>query len=415
MLTHGYVADDLVKVVLVPIVKSKTGDVTSKDNYRPIALACVISKVFELLLIELSADKLESDDHQFAFKAEHSTDTCIFVFKQVVEYYNRNGSPVYACFLDASKAFDRVNHWTLYKKLIEKRTPLIVVRVLMSWYSAQRFLVRWGRSYSYDFKVTNGVRQGGVMSPLLYNIYNDRLNVQLSSSKYGCEMNNTKLNNLSYADDMVLLAPSVTGLQNLIHICEEYAAEHDTIYNTKKSICMMFCPQKRKFKSKPSTKLLGRNLEYVQEVTYLGHVISADLKDESDIRRQYRSLCVRANMLSRRFGRCSDMVKSHLFRSYCISMYCAALWSNYSQKSIKSLQVCYNNALRMLLGRPRYCSASDMFVKAGLPSFYEYLRKSVYGFMQRINKSKNLLISCVTDGVMQDSKMWSKWNELLYI
>ena len=66
----------------------------------------------------------------------------------------------------------------------------------------------------------------------------------------------------------------------------------------------------RKFKSKPNTKPLGSILEYVQEVTCLYHVMRANLKDEADIKHQYRSLCIRANTctLSRPFERCSDVV-----------------------------------------------------------------------------------------------------------
>ena len=95
MLNHGYVPKELTRVVLMPIIKSKSGDIKSKDNYRPIALASVMSKVLELVLIDISGSSLDTTDHQFVFKQGHSTDTCIFVLKQVIEYYNRLGSPVF--------------------------------------------------------------------------------------------------------------------------------------------------------------------------------------------------------------------------------------------------------------------------------------------------------------------------------
>ena len=73
-------------------------------------------------------------DHQFGFKSRHSTDMCIFTVKNLIKYYTDQNTPVYTCLLDASKAFDRVNHWTLFAKLINSQTPLLIVRVLLYWY-----------------------------------------------------------------------------------------------------------------------------------------------------------------------------------------------------------------------------------------------------------------------------------------
>ena len=85
-------------------------------NYRPIALASVIYKVLEMALLVKLEKYLYSSDYQFGFKPKHSTDLCIYSLKEVIEFYKSPSSSVYVCFMDASKAFDRVNHWTLFKK-----------------------------------------------------------------------------------------------------------------------------------------------------------------------------------------------------------------------------------------------------------------------------------------------------------
>ena len=72
--------------------------------------------------------------------------------------------------------------------------------------------VRWGGTYSTFFSVTNGVRQGSILSPYLFNIYVDDLSVALNACRVGCCVGKVLINHLMYADDLVILAPSVSGL-----------------------------------------------------------------------------------------------------------------------------------------------------------------------------------------------------------
>ena len=116
----------MISVVLVPIVKNKNASICSKSNYRPIALASIVSKVFEKIIYDRIAYSLITCDNQFGFKAKHSTDMCIYAFKEAVLKYRGLNSNVYSCFLDASKAFDRVNHYVLFEKLIKRGIPIYI-------------------------------------------------------------------------------------------------------------------------------------------------------------------------------------------------------------------------------------------------------------------------------------------------
>ena len=111
----------------------------------------------------------------------HSTDMCIYALKCTIEYYRCHNSPVYSCYLDASKAYDKVNHWKLFKKLIHRKVTLLVVRILMLWYRNQTFIVKWGTLSSSAFAVCNGVHQGGILSPYLFGLYVDGLSVGSNS------------------------------------------------------------------------------------------------------------------------------------------------------------------------------------------------------------------------------------------
>ena len=97
-------------------MKNKSRDATDKHNYRPIAISTTTSKVLELLMPHKIDSYLYTTDNQFGLKQNHGTDMCIYALRQTIDYYKGNYSPVFICYLDASKAFDRVNHWCLFLK-----------------------------------------------------------------------------------------------------------------------------------------------------------------------------------------------------------------------------------------------------------------------------------------------------------
>jgi hypothetical protein len=328
MLTHGFLPVEFMSSAIIPIIKNKTGDSKDKGNYRPVAIVTACSKIFEHILLNLIDDCLRTCDNQFGFKAKHSTDLCIFTLKSVIEYYKRHKSPVFSCFLDASKAFDRVNHWTLFKKLSDRNIPILIIRILCCWYREQSVYIRWGDCMSDGFKVTNGVRQGSILSPKIFAIYVDQLSVRLIESKVGCFIDNVCFNHLFYADDLCLLAPSAIALQKLINICNIYGIEHDILYNPLKSICMVFKPNRYRLHC-PPVHIGSEQVEYRQSVKYLGVLLKTDLQDNDEMLKHVRGLYARCNTVLRKFASCSPSIKLHLFQTYCSSFYCAHLWSNY--------------------------------------------------------------------------------------
>ena len=119
-LVHSFLPKELMLTLIVPLVKKQAGDISSVNNYRPIALCTMASKVLETVLLHTIDTYLTVEDNQFGFRKGLSTDMCIYTFKQIIEYYCNHSSPAYICYLDASKAFDRVNHWKLFKKLLDR-------------------------------------------------------------------------------------------------------------------------------------------------------------------------------------------------------------------------------------------------------------------------------------------------------
>ena len=142
--------------------------------------------------------------------------------------------PVYVAFLDASKAFDKISHWTLFRKLIDRNVPMCYL------YQHQLMSVRWGYSISNVYNVANGVRQVGILSPKLFNIYIDGLSNILNNSLIGGSLGGKRINHMLYTDDLCIVSLSSAGLQKLLSICDEYCATHSITFNVKKSVCMFF-------------------------------------------------------------------------------------------------------------------------------------------------------------------------------
>ena len=107
---NGPLSADLIETTIVPIIKNKSGNLSDSNNYRPIGLTTIVSKILESGLLMKCSDYLNSCDNQFGFKFSHSTDLCTNTLKEYIEYYKNRETTVYVTFLDASKAFDRLNY-----------------------------------------------------------------------------------------------------------------------------------------------------------------------------------------------------------------------------------------------------------------------------------------------------------------
>ena len=155
-----------------------------------------------------------TDSLQFGFKRGIGCTEAIFTLKSVISNFVDNGSSVYVASLDISKAFDKVNHCKLFNSLLAAGLPPVIINVLCCWYSKLFVTVRWNTSLSMQFAVCSSVRQGSTLSPALFNLFINAFIVKLKSSGIGCHICDQYFGCLLYADDLILLSPSVAGLHS---------------------------------------------------------------------------------------------------------------------------------------------------------------------------------------------------------
>ena len=106
--------------------------------------------------------------------------------------------------------------------------------------------IKWGQSKSNFFTVSNGVRQGGILSPRLFAVYVDDLSKQLSDARSGCFTGHQCINHVMYVDDICLLAPSALGLQKPLKMCYDFSRDNDIIFTYLKSVYVVFKPKRYK-------------------------------------------------------------------------------------------------------------------------------------------------------------------------
>ena len=313
-----------------------------------------------------------------------STSLCTGTAKNVAHHYIHNGSHVYGCLLDASKAFDLVRHDILFDRLSHRGLPQFISSFLLNWYKSQELCVRWGKVLSSSFTVSNGVRQGGVLSPVLFTIYMDELLLQLKHNAVGCHWDHHFAGAFCYADDLILLAPSLSALRIMLHTCESFSVSHGLKFNASKT-------QLIRFGSSPSSNcqatifFCGSRLQFVDTVTHLGHVLSFNLSDSTDIILKTRNMVKMANCLLYSFSGIDPVTLTRLFNSFCLSLHGAAIW-NLSNPSLRSLEVAFNNILRKIWRLPYNCHTRILHLTAGLVSPFNLIHR----------RSQSLLVSATT-------------------
>ncbi len=254
----------------------KSGDPYLTDNYRGIILNSVIGKFISLLMTKRLQKKLENENklHKFqgGFRKDHRTSDNIFILSQIMKWYKSKKKPLYICFIDFKKAFDKLNRNALLYKLIGIGISGKFYNVVKSMYSDNKTCIKVGNQITEYFDCNIGVRQGDPMSPTLFNIFINDLAINLEQGPCdGAQIENFKCSFMFYADDLILLSQTKDGLQNSIDIVSKYCQDWSIAINARKSKVML-CNKRVSNENKFIVETEA--LEIVKKYNYLGIVIS---------------------------------------------------------------------------------------------------------------------------------------------
>jgi hypothetical protein len=378
-------------VLFKPIVKAGKSDRTDSSNYRAIAYGSIFFKLFELVFLNKFSDKLDTADNQFGFKPKHSTALCCWSVKEVIMYYICKCSYVFACFLDCSKAFDMVNYCVLFRKLKDRGVDGAYLRLLAHTYLNQHGCVQWGNSFSTVFPILNGVRQGGILSPAFFSIYADGFLSAVRSTGCGCFYGTQFVGIFLYADDIVLLCPSLRGLRKMVAAASAFAQSINLNFNPTKSMAVRFGnPVTQQF----PLVLNGVNIMWVSEVRYLGVILDCMLNDSAHYHKMLVEFYARCNAVLRTFKRFPPDILLHLFNAYSCCYY-GIVCCNLLSKGSSDLHVGWNKAVRRIFGLPYRTHTRFLSTIIRKPDVKSIFRARFVSFAYTTLHSRNRIVKSI--------------------
>lgn len=300
----------------------------------------------------------------------------IFTLRQIQEKTREQHSSLHAVFIDLKKAFDMVNRQALWQILRKFGCPTKLVNIIADFHTNNSVQVVAGKNVTDKFEIANGVRQGCVMAPLLFNIFMTAFLISvdrklqdrgikiryrtdgglhnLARLKGQKNVRSRFISELQYADDAVILGYSAEEMQRMIDVfVETYKGLGMEVNHAKTKILIL-----RYDAPSPTTSLHinvdGNIIEKVDQFNYLGSLVTSNCNLDSEINQRIKSAGSAVFKLRRRVLDCKDLKKETKVAVYKavvlpILLYGSECWTVY-KKHVKSLEKFQQRQLRNILG-----------------------------------------------------------------
>uniref|UniRef100_A0A8D8SMX4 Craniofacial development protein 2 n=1 Tax=Cacopsylla melanoneura TaxID=428564 RepID=A0A8D8SMX4_9HEMI len=266
------------------VILPKKPNARKCSDFRTISLMSHLLKIF-LKVIHGRIFKLceeQVSESQFGFRRAVGTREALFSIQVLFQRCRDVNCDIYACFVDYQKAFDRVQHSKMIKALQETGLDGKDLKIIANLYWNQVSSVKLEGENTNNVQILRGVRQGCVLSPVIFNVYSEHiLKEALQDMEAGILLNGERINNIRYADDTVIFADSFESLQNLMDRVTLYSRKYGLDVNISKTKCMVISKKQDIY---GTIFIDGTPLERVKQYTYLGTNVNDDWDHSREIR-----------------------------------------------------------------------------------------------------------------------------------
>ena len=252
-------------------------------------------------------------------------------------------------------------------------------------------MVKWSNVFSKSFHVTSGVRQGGILSPRLYIVYVDDLICILRKSGIGCHIVDLFVAAIMYADDLALLAPTRSALQQLLDICHTYGAEWCITYNPEKTAVMLFGQETE---CQPLI-LNGTPIRFTSKCKYLGITVVKDNRGKfsSSVDTCLSGFYRNSNTILNVLNRPSEQISMHLLYSICVPKLTYACDIRvHTAREMSRMDTALNDAIRKIFTFNRWESTRYLRRSFGYKSISEIFHQRANSFMHKLKFTRNPIL-----------------------
>lgn len=374
--------------IIYPIYKK--GDTSLPNNYRGISFMNCLPKLMMGLINERLSNWVERNnimnEFQAGFRKNYSTADNIYNLTSMVHLNFANKKKTYAFFVDFKAAFDKVSRNALIYKLHTLGVSSKVVKFIECIYEKTLTSVWTGSELSKSFATECGVKQGCLLSPLLFALYLNDLHDCLEGGIY---FENINIRLLLYADDIVILADDVKVLQKMIQKLEDYCKTWNVEVNLDKSEIMVFRKGGR-LSSKEKWYFNSQEIKIVSEYCYLGVWLTPKMVFTKHIEQRNIAAKNSINLTWQNFlnkNTISIASKWKLFLAVCRSVqsYAAQIWGFTNFEHVDKLQIYFlKKILRLPSFTPTYVLSSETGMENGhiytLDLHMRYINKTLFDY-----------------------------------
>ena len=347
LLDTGYFPDGWTEGIIIPLFKK--GDENDVNNFRGITLVSCVSKVFTAVLnnrINNWCEKYSKiSDAQFGFRKGFSTVDAVFTLHSLIEHLLNNGKRLYCAFVDLKKAFDSVYRNALWLKLYKLGVNGRMLRIIRALYDSVKCCIRHCDSYSDFFEVSVGLKQGETLSPILFSLFVEDLEIYLQTRPdSGLCINDINIMLLMFADDMVIIGDSPEELQASLNKLHDYCSKWGLEVNTVKTKIVVFRKRGRLYANEQWI-YNDIELEVVNDFNYLGVVFNYTGSFAMNQQTLSGKALKAMNVLLQNVRRFDFTPKTlcQLFDSFVASIlsYCSEVWGYTKSKPLERIHLKY--------------------------------------------------------------------------
>jgi hypothetical protein len=396
------------KAVIVPIPKSNDADEYNPLSYRGISLLSCISKIYTGILNNRIVKYLETlnllCEEQYGFVRGKSCEQQVYNFYSILQNRKKLKLDSFVCFIDFSKAFDKVNRNLLFYNLLRYNIDGKLYDAIKSLYSETISCIQLDDIQTEWFEILLGVRQGDTLSPTLFNIFINELAKQIKQLNLGIKLGQYNISMLMYADDIVLLAENETDLKTMLDTLTIWCNKWRLTVNENKS-GIMHVRSARKSQSNCEFYIDQKRIPNISSYKYLGVIFDEHLTFKKCSKAIAESA---GRALSKIIGKfqnfkninCRIFTKLYYTCVWPILDYCSSIWSYGNYFEAEKIQ---NRAIRYFLGIHRNsCIAAYQGEMGWLFTKYKYYTSMLRLWNRIMRLPSDNLTRCIFEYNMQN-------------